>query len=882
MTSLLDLFDELCDLEPERREARLAELASDDAALAARLRTMLSADASDSPLLARDVSDQSAVSMPEIRARDRSGNRFGPYVVLRELGSGGMGSVWLAERTLGGSVQQVALKFMRIPFDARLTRLFNTERDALARLEHPGIARLIDAGVTPEDEPFLATEFVDGEPLLQYVRSRRLDLDARLRLIEQLCEAADYAHRRLLVHRDIKPSNVLVDATGRPRLLDFGIVKSIDDARGEQTVDNPLSPAYAAPEQALGESISTATDVFALGLLLYELLTATLPGSRRSGGAGVLVQRIINETIELPSQCSVDTAAAVDPLLATRDWQRRLRGDLDQIVLTALRREPERRYPGALALAEDLRRFRDGHPVRARPDAVGYRLGKFARRHRGAVTAAAIAVLSLVLGLVAALWQAERAHRSAQLAAAEARRAEQQTEIARETVQRVQRVKEFMMVIFSAADPIRGAGESPTLEQAFAAAIERAHGTLDDDPKLRIDLLDDFGEIRANQGRFAEARALLEPALAQAEQLYGPDHPVVAETLRNLAATKNYEGDATAAALLVERALTIMRRHEDSHPLLLAAVLASSSGLKGMQGRPEEALAGFREALALQEAHGADPIQRAGSQHGIGTMLLELKRFDEAEGPLRASLELIAAATSSDGAAQLVTLSSLAMVLDQQGRQAEVTATLERAVQIARKAFPGAHSWTASAITDLGWDRVANGNVEAGIAELEAARLMYEELGSAEIVAVWRFLAIAHRRAGDNAKSIQAFDAAVQVCAEPGKDQPLCMVVSANRAMLRADLASKASPVSRSDAEAALSDAEAVLLRMRDRGWIDTTEAAQAKEAAATALMALGRRDDALARQREAVAIYISVYGDDHSETLRVKANLEKIDRATR
>ncbi len=882
MSTLLDLFDQLCDLEPEARMARLVEIEQDDTTLAAQLRAMLKADASDSPLLAREVADQTAVSIAEPRARDRSGDCFGPYLVLGELGSGGMGSVWLAQRTLGGSVQQVALKFMRVPFDDRLTRLFNSERDALARLEHPGIARLIDAGMTPENEPFIATEYVEGEPLLQYVRSHGLGLDARLRLIEQLCEAADYAHRRLLVHRDIKPSNVLVDAAGRPRLLDFGIAKSIDDARGEQTMDNPLSPAYAAPEQALGEPISTATDVFALGLLLYELLTGTLPGSRRTGGSGVLVQRILDETIELPSQRSIGAAATLDPVLAAREWPRRLRGDLDQIVLTALRREPERRYPGALALAEDLRRFREGHPVRARPDALGYRMSKFARRHRGAVTAAALAVLSLVLGLAMSLWQADRARRSAEFAAAEARRAEQQAQIAHETAERVQRVKAFMMAIFTAADPIRGGGEAPTLEQSFAAAIERVQTSLDDDPTLRIDLLDDFGEIRSNQGRFAEARALLEPALAQAEHRYGADHPVVAETLQNLAVIKHYEGDSAAAASLVERALAIMRIHKDSNPLLLATVLGASSGLKGMQGQTQEALAGFREALVLQRAHGADATQLASTLHGIGTMLLELKRFDEAEAPLRESLALSAGASHPDGAAQLVTLSSLAMVLDQQGRRAEVTATLERAVHIARASFPDAHAWTAGALADLGWDHVANGDVETGIAALEAARLMYAELGSAEIVDAWRYLGLAQRRAGRANQALQAFDEALKVCAVPGQDQPLCMVVSANHAMLRAELASKASPVRRDEAQAALSEAEAVLVRMREHGWIDTTEAAQAKAAAATALMALGRRDDALAQQRQVVAIYTKVFGSDHSETRRVQANLEVIDRATR
>lgn len=882
MTPLLALFDRLCDLAVDARERELADLALRDPGIAATLRAMLEADAREDAMLARDVAEQRTFEAAPLPARDRSGECFGPYTVLRELGSGGMGSVWLARRALGGSSQQVALKFMRTPFDTRLMRQFESERDALARLEHPGIARLIDAGVTPGGEPFLATEYIEGTPLLRYVCEHALDLPARLRLAEALCEAVDYAHRRLLVHRDIKPSNVLVDRDGRPRLLDFGIAKALDAAGGEVTRDNPLSPAYAAPEQALGEPVSTATDVFALGLLLHEMLTGALPGRRRSDSGANLVQNILTETIEPPSERSAAAGNEEDAVLRTRDWSRRLRGDLDQIVLTALRREPERRYPGALALADDLRRFREGHPVRARPDALGYRLGKFARRHRGAVAAATLAVLSLVIGLAISLWQADRARRSAALAAAETRRAEQHAVLAQETAERVQRVKGFVMDIFGTFDPIRGAGGSPTLEQAFTAAIARAQTTLEDDPKLRIDLLDDFGEIRANQGRFAEARVLFEEALRQAEEVYGHEHPVVAETLQNLAVIASYQGDTLSAAPLAQRMVAILRRHAHTHPQLLANALESMGSVLSEQGRHADALAHVEESLALRRAHGADARLLAPTLHNYGTLLVKVQRFADAEAPLRESLALNASGYRSDGAGQLLTLSSLGAVLDQQGKAAEATAAYERAVEIARATFAGAHSWTASALTDLGFDRVGKGDLATGIADLEAARAMYEQLQSPEIVSNLRYLGLAYRRARDDAKAMAAFDTALQVCAKQTDEVPICVLISANRAMLRAHLAARASPPSRADAQAALAEAQTALAKMPAIGWDGGAEAAQAMEAAAAALAALQRHDEALVLQREALAIYLAMYGPDHAETRRVRRTLDVLRRLPR
>lgn len=433
MRPLLELFDELCECAPDQRAARLSEIAELDAQLAERLRAMLNADDTGTELFPHDIAAQKSVAVNAWRILDRSDSTFGAYRMVRELGAGGMGAVWLAQRALGSTasgsgVQQVAIKFMHRSGNAQLLRQFERERDALARLEHPNIARLIDAGLTPEGEPYIACEFIDGTPLVEFVRAHKLTLAARLQLIEALCEAVDYAHRRLLVHRDIKPSNVMVDRAGRVRLLDFGIAKFLDVGTAEQTRSNPVSPAYAAPEQALGQPVSTATDVFGLGLLLFELLTGQLPAQRRALTAGDMAHKISQETIEAPSLSCIaqnGVGADTDAIVSAHDWPKRLRGDLDLIVLKALKREPERRYASALALAEDLRRFRESRPIAARPDSSWYRVRRLVARNPALSTLSTLSLLMILALSIAALLYAERAQKQSVIALSEAKNAQQ-------------------------------------------------------------------------------------------------------------------------------------------------------------------------------------------------------------------------------------------------------------------------------------------------------------------------------------------------------------------------------------------------------------------------------------------------------------------------
>ena len=377
------LFSELCELgEPERRAA-LARLAAEDAALAADVERMLAfdreshgpieglrdevADAAGRHLLAGDLSE---LPPPE---------RLGAWRLGERLGAGGMGEVWAAERVEGGFTQRAAVKLVRAGMASReVVARFAIERQLLARLDHPAIATLLDGGIAPDGRPWFAMERVDGVAITRFADESGLNLEARLRLLLAVTEAVDFAHRSLVVHRDLKPSNILVTPSGAPKLLDFGLAKLLEpgyaggiDPEVTKTEFRALTPAYAAPEQILGEPITTATDVYSLGVILYELLTGELPHRRRISSATTLVEEVAHETLERPSQRlrrleSGGTAGA--------RRSREIAPDLDTIVLKALARERERRYPSVSAFAADLVAYLDGRPIAARPDTVGYRL----------------------------------------------------------------------------------------------------------------------------------------------------------------------------------------------------------------------------------------------------------------------------------------------------------------------------------------------------------------------------------------------------------------------------------------------------------------------------------------------------------------------------
>lgn len=517
------------------------------------------------------------------------GRRVGPYRLLRELGRGGMGIVYLAERVEGGFEQRAAIKLLKRGMDSdAILQRFLRERQILAGLEHPSVARLLDGGVTDDGQPYFAMEYVDGKPLTEYCEAHRLGVEDRLRLFEEACRAVQHAHGKLVVHRDLKPSNMLVTAEGRLKLLDFGIAKLLaadDDGPATaltQAGTRLLTPDYAAPEQVRGEPVTTATDVYALGVVLYELLTGCLPygGRRRSLEE---VARAVCETEPSPP-----SAAAAEPRLA-----RRLKGDLDTVILKALSKEPSRRYASAEALAEDVRRHLAGYPVLARRDTITYVVTKFVRRHKIGVAAAAVAVLSLLLGLVGTAWQARVAARERDRARAEAERAE--------------KVKEFLVGLFKASDPAESKGETITARDLLDRGAERIEKELAGHPSLQADLFETVADISQELGRFDRARRLAERSLDLARQAYGPEHPQVARALDTLGWIRHRLGDYAAAEDLRRQGLAIRRKLMPDSPELADSLEGVGLVLRA-RAKLDEAEAMHREALAIR-------VRRLGPEH---------------------------------------------------------------------------------------------------------------------------------------------------------------------------------------------------------------------------------------------------------------------------
>lgn len=507
------LFDDLVELDPSERAERIAALRRDgeDAAVLAQVDALLAADAAASGVLDRGVQAIAPTVVDALvqgQAADDTAappSAIGRFRLVRLLGRGGMGEVYLAESTQGDFVQQVALKLLKRGMDSdEILRRFAQERRILAQLNHAHIAGLVDGGVSPDGRPYYAMEYVAGEMLTDYARLHALGVRERVQLMALICDAVAHAQSRLVVHRDLKPSNILVDADGQPRVLDFGIAKILSDSAEDgltRTGARALSPAYAAPEQIRGEPISTATDVYALGVVLFELLCGKLP-HRRSVTTPENGDETTN-TIERPSQALRRmTAAEPGAIYGRRSIEREARqivGDLDTIVLTALKREPERRYANASALAADLRRWLEGRTINARPDSVTYRMRQFVRRHRVGVGVSVFTLVFLVVCLALALWQA-------QIASAERNRAKEQAEIATA-------VSQFLTEdVIRAANPFRSklnTSMAEALMQARGSVAERFAGQPRTEGAVRRALSESLGLAGEMEPAEQEARAAM-------------------------------------------------------------------------------------------------------------------------------------------------------------------------------------------------------------------------------------------------------------------------------------------------------------------------------------------------------------------------------------
>jgi serine/threonine-protein kinase len=676
----LEAFDELVDLAPDDRARRLARLRRDDPALAARVEELLAADggAALRPAAATVARSTSGAERGDLA---EPGHEIAGFRLERRLGRGGMGEVWSAVRSRDGFEQRVALKLLALSSPAAVAR-FERERRILARLQHPGIARLIDGGTAADGRPFLAMELVDGLPIDRHCAERKATLEGRLRLFLDCCSPLAYAHRALVVHRDLKPSNVLVDATGKVKLVDFGIAKLLepDDAASEDALrtrfgERLMTPAYAAPEQVRGEITTTATDVYALGVLLYELLAGVNPFARESTSRHELERAILERDPRRPSTAA--TRGEAERSGALPQFAPRLRGDLDAIVLKALEKEPARRYEGVEAFAEDVRRYLERRPVRARPGSPGYRARKFVARHRLVLGLATLAAGAAATGVATTLAQARATER-------EARRAEA--------------VTGFLERLFEVASPEVSGGATVTARDLLDEGARRIEQELAVEPELQASLLATVGRLYGELGAAGEEAALRRKAVELVAARRGADSREAfrarLELAESLAAAERFD-EAESELGRAERAFA--PRDE----LDLARLDAVRSHLLERRSRFAEAADLARTVVERYRRRlGSDHPETLAARVSYANLLFGAERYEPAEAEQREILARTLATRGREHPATARARHDLALTLDRRGDERSLD-ELREAIAIHRRAQGDHHPETISSMHEL-------------------------------------------------------------------------------------------------------------------------------------------------------------------------------------
>jgi serine/threonine-protein kinase len=739
-STLNELLDVALDQPAEHRLAWIDTLNGRHDALKPRLRALLAraAEVESRDFLGSlpsfDPADITA-GMSGGFSGEAAGERVGPYQLQRQLGAGGMGTVWLATRADGLFERSIALKLPhRGMFGADLAERMARERGILAGLDHPHIARLYDAGLTTEGQPYLALEYIEGVAINEYCRLNDCSIGERLRLFLQVADAVASAHARLVVHRDLKPANILVSNDGNARLLDFGIAKLLDapaaaEAPLTQLSVHAMTPDYASPEQILRHPVTIASDVYSLGVVLYELLTGERPYRLRRDTRGALEDAILQSDPRRPSELSPSRA-------------RTLCGDLDTIVLKALRKKPDERYSTVNALADDLRRHLQGRPVLARADGAWYRTSRFVRRNRLAVAATcsvAVALLAAVVIASVGLLQARAAERRARLDAETTRQ-----------------VSQFMVDLFKVSDPGEARGNSITAREILDKASTRVTSSLTTAPRVRAELLATMADVYAKLGLYSEALKLAQSALElrrrdsprsvelaasldqvgevlsllrrgeQGERLHRQalalrralqpvDHAAVAKTLQHLAMSRYMEGDFRATMPLLIESRDELRKVANPRQEQLGELLKYTANLHQEKGEADKAISLYREAFtALRGSLGEDHPSVAGALGDLAIALKDARQYEEAEKAYLDSLALQRKVLGARHPDVGNALNNLSVLYFDQGKFESALAAAQEGAAILRATLGDAHDTTnitrlnvARAHTQLGHLEVA-------------------------------------------------------------------------------------------------------------------------------------------------------------------------------
>jgi serine/threonine protein kinase/tetratricopeptide (TPR) repeat protein len=722
-------LDEALDTPPGTRSAWLAGIRQRDPGIAADLESMLREhdQVSGEDFLSGAVLDPALQAPPSME-----GTVLGAYRLVSLIGQGGSGSVWLAERCDGRFHGQAAVKLLRVDLVANAGEdRFRREGTILARLRHPAIAHLIDSGVAPTGEPYLVLEHVDGVPIDRYCEEQRLSIEARLRLFLRVLEAVAHAHGNLVVHRDIKPANVMISTDGAVKLLDFGIAKLVEPQDGwrdcrthessafSREIGRALTPAYAAPEQLSGGDVTTATDVYALGVLLYVLLTGQHPAGAAATSHPDLVRSILLTEPAPPSRVVLDRGEGpgVQAGVSAGRLHRRLQGDLDAIVARALVKDPASRYPSVTAFADDIRRHLALEPISARPPTPGYRAGRFVRRHTAAVLSGA-AVLLLIAGITAVHTsrlsaERDRAHREASKAT---------------------KVSELLVGLLTSADPfaIPSLGAEPTVRQLLDRGSGRVREDLASEPGLQLEMLTMMGRTYRRLGVYDRAQSLLEEAIAIGAAVEDTEGPRIAQAHDLLGVVLAERGDHEAGRRQLERALDLRRQALGARHPDVAITLAELGRVLQDQGHNDRAQPLHAEALEIRRtALGPGHMEVAVSLSDLASVMRLNGQLDEAEGLLQESLAINRRERGEAHPNTATSMHDLALIALTRGEYVSAERQLRAVLEMQRRALGPKHPIVAVTLNSLSHAFAASGRLDAAAESLdEALAIVRPALGS--------------------------------------------------------------------------------------------------------------------------------------------------------
>ena len=713
------LFEKALELNPSERESFLKRESSDDKELFDEVMSLLAADERQHSIFSGSAADYVAIDDANL-----DGKTFGNYRAINQIGSGGMGSVYLAERADGVFEQKVALKIVKPGMNSHeiITR-FEEERQILARLQHPNIARLLDGGISELGLPYFTMEYVEGKPITEYCDENNLTIEQRLELFKKVCEAVLYAHQNLVIHRDIKPSNILVREDGTVKLLDFGIAKVFEEDADHKFVTRTgmrvMTPEYASPEQVRGEPVSTATDIYSLGLILYQLLTGCPPYEVNSTSAlemeriicltepqkpSAMITKIFSSALDSRQKTSPDFISQKRKTTIPK-LKKRVSGDLDNMCLMAIRKEPERRYSSIAQFITDIDNHLNELPVSARKSTAGYITRKFIQRHKVGVVVAAIAVM--LIALVTIFYTIQLA---------------EERDKARLEAEKSKKVSEFLAGIFQVSDPEQSKGESITARELLDNGVKRIESELANQPEVLANMLGVTGNVYKSLGLYSNAQSLLQRAYVINDSLFGDNSPETAKSLNDLANLNFAMGDYESAIEKFNKAIEKRKNIYGEESLEAAESMNDLAMVLREEGKYDQSKKLLTNSLSIRKKIlSSKSPEVAQSINNLGLLKEDMGEFEEAKKLLEEALEIKEKIYGKIHPSVTETIGNLAFLLQQMGDYEEASKLFNESLEIDKNLFGDLHPVISTDLYNLASNTALMG-------DLNAAEKLYSEV----------------------------------------------------------------------------------------------------------------------------------------------------------